>query len=82
MKLKKIDTEGLLECVRCGRHFYYEDSEQVITYLYGKEIPVRCCPYCKSKEYESVNEQKRLDQYRFLPITTKVKLRRFINYER
>ena len=63
MNLRNISTKNLLECVHCGRHFYYKDMYIKDRQLYNVQITERCCPYCKSHETEPVKEQRRLDIY-------------------
>ena len=68
MKLKNISTKGLYECTKCGRHFYDEEAGIKDTILYGKNIPVRCCPYCNTHEIEYVRDQRRLEKFRYIDI--------------
>ena len=66
MNLKRVNTEGLLECTRCGNHFRSNQMTQILRRLYDTEITIKCCPYCGSYEVEPVREQRNLDKYRFL----------------
>lgn len=66
MKLRQVATKDLLECVKCGRHFRYNEMVERDRMLYNSKIVMRYCPYCNSYEVEPVREQRRAEKYRFL----------------
>ena len=67
MKLEKISTKELLECVKCGRHFKHRDMVEEKRMLYNVESIIRKCPYCGTHEVEPVREQIKMEKYKFLP---------------
>ena len=53
----------LCHCSNCHKYFNQEDFAYKIVDLYGVPVKEKVCPYCESKGYTRLDQEKYFDRY-------------------